>query len=633
MNPADVYVIVRNGANDIERNAAAELNKLFEKQTGKTPKGQKFSIIIGTVDNDGKLNGHSIKNFNRLKKLPNSDQAYIIQPDGENCLLLTALHGKGIYYAALTLCQLLEPFISPEKVTIPLADIVDWPDMEERGIWNFPDPEVYIPWMASKKLNYGKMVRTTIQTVERGKKNRATIDKDVMMQARLSAFNYLPFIMHFNFLHEYGLFREYPELAGVGDSALAGRYFAHKIGSQHRAPCTSQPLFTEILTEWMMDIASQGADEVSCWLSERPAQCGCRECTAVGQFVLEARACVNAWRETRKTYPDFTIRLFISTTTNERYHIVCAEAPPEVKLERCCANWIERVPHLPRDLIINPLFDHYAAEGRWIANYDVPLGAYGRVDTPEFKVPCSSAHRIRDFVSQLVGRKYSGAYGMMAWGNLAQETYDFNVSALAEWSWNKNGRSEKEFAIAWATREGYENPEAVGEWSEIMGPVEFDVYDSEFPVCYSWGQAVQMVNERTRPILGEGMFRYYTTPESFDKKITACDKASAIARQFENPYLAHETAVVRSYVKLAQAIYLIVDLVATDELSTIESQDILRSHIDKLKQAGNENVEAIKTWRSALGPEPWHQRVHDAIKGTETTVNDISQIIAGKYFY
>ena len=36
----------------------------------------------------------------------------------------------------------------------------------------------------------------------------------------------------------------------------------------------------------------------------------------------------------------------------------------------------------------NPLLDHYAAQGRWIATYDVPIGANGKVDTPEFKVPC-----------------------------------------------------------------------------------------------------------------------------------------------------------------------------------------------------------------------------------------------------
>ncbi len=633
LKPADVSVVVRKNASDIERFAAIELENLFKSKTGIVPVGKSFSIIIGTADQNGKLNGKPVKNFERIHTLPNSDQAYIIQAFNDNALILTALNGKGVYYAAVTLCQLLEPFMTSDKVTIPLANVLDWPDMEERGLWNFSDPQKFIPWLSSLKLNYGKMVKTKIHTVEKGEKNHATIDKKLMLNARLMAFNYMPFIMHFNFLHSYGLFRAYPELAGVGESALAGRYFAHKTGSQHRAPCTSQPLFTEILNEWMTDIAAQGADEVSCWLSERPVQCGCDECTAVGQFILEARACVNAWHETRKTYPNFIIRLFISTTTNERYHQVWAETPVEVKFERCCANWIERVPHLPRDLLVNPLFDHYAAEGRWIASYDVPLGAYGRVDTPEYMIPSSSAHRIRNFIDQLINRKYQGAYGMLAWDNFAKESYDFNINALAEWSWNINGRTEKEFATAWATRAGYADPDAVSEWSEIMGPIEFDVYDSEFPVCYSWGQATQMVNERTRPVLGEGQFRYYTSPEDFNAKIEACNIALEISQQFGNPYLANETAVVRSYVKLAQAIYLIADQVAIDDLSTLDSQKNLRAKIDMLKDAGKENVSAITTWRSALGPEPWHHRVYDAIQGTESTVSDISQIIEGKYFY
>ena len=41
-------------------------------------------------------------------------------------------------------------------------------------------------------------------------------------------------------------------------------------------------------------MASQGGLDISCWLSERPGQCGCEDCTAVGQFVLEARAFVAA---------------------------------------------------------------------------------------------------------------------------------------------------------------------------------------------------------------------------------------------------------------------------------------------------------------------------------------------------
>jgi len=618
--------------------AAETLKGGIRELSGVQPEGGSFTILLGILDN-GSIDSIKIPEASRLADLPNNSQAYIIIPSGDDTLVLAALSGTGVYYAAATLLQLMKPYADRNSITVPLAEIVDWPDMEERGLWNFADPPEWIPWLSSLKLNYGKMVDVKHHIIERGQPNRTTINRELMESARLTGFNYCPFIMHYNFLHAYGLFKAYPEVAGVGDGALSGRYFAHKAGNEHRVPNASHPFFTQLLTEWMMDIAAQGAGEVSCWLSERPAESGDIETEAVGQFVMEARATVAAWREVRRHYPDFMIRIFISTTTNERYWRVLAETPPEVKLERCCATWVERVKMEPRDIYRNTLFDHYAGEGRWIASYDVPLGAYGRVDTPEFKVPCSSPHRIHDFLQDLVQRQYHGAYGMMAWANSMQsggngrETYGFNINALAEWSWNIGGRSPREFAVAWATREGYANPDAVGEWAEIMGPVEYDIYDSEYPVCYSWGQFSDMVAKRERPYLGDGLFRYYRTPESFDEKIAVCDEARQVAASFDDPYLANETEIARTYIMLARQIYLIAEQVATDDLRTLDSQGKLRENVDKLRETGKANVEAIRKWRTALGPEPWHYRVHDAIKGTENTVETIAVTVSSKYLY
>ena len=641
LHPKDIRVKTRKNPTDMERHAAETLRALFGQKNADTSGQGELTITLGIIGEDGRLNGEKIQNFSRLQSLPNQDQAYVIEPVGEKVLLLAALDGKGVWYSVQTMMQLIEPSLTETAVTIPLAHIVDWPDLEERGLWNFTDPPTWIPWLSSLKLNYGKMGNTKIQPIEQGKPGRITIDGDVMRTARLYGFNYLPFIMHFNFLHEYGLFTAYPELAGYGETALSGRYFAHKHGNQHRVPCASQPRFTDLLEEWMLDIASQGADEVSCWLSERPAQCGCPGCTFTGQFVLEARACVKAWQRVRETYPDFTIRLFISTTTDEKYWRVLAETPPEVKIERCCASWIQRITHSPRDIYVDALFDSYADDGYWVASYDVPLGAYGRVDTPEFKVPCSSAHRIRDYVGYIVRRGWRGAYGMMAWCNqihdgsskVGKVTYGFNIHALAEWSWNMHGRDERAFVIAWATREGYIDPEGIADWSEIMGPVEFDVFDSEFPICYSWGRFTDMIANGERPYLGEGLFRYYLYPGDFDRKLECCDRAYEIAEAFHDPYLKNETAVVRTYVELAKYIYRIAERVATDDLRTLESQKILRQDLDALQQAGVKNRNAIITWRSAVGPEPWHWRVHDAVKAVEGTVEDIRADVDGKYLY
>ena len=136
-----------------------------------------------------------------------------------------------------------------------------------------------------------------------------------MNEFTLRGFRYVPKTPHLKFLHKYDLFNAYPELAGKGDSALALRYFEHKLGVQHRAPFAAHPKFIDILYEWMLDMATQGADDICCWLSERPAQDGREETAEVGQFVLEARAFVKAWRRVQKTYTDLKIRLFLPTTT------------------------------------------------------------------------------------------------------------------------------------------------------------------------------------------------------------------------------------------------------------------------------------------------------------------------------
>ncbi len=633
-----IQVILRPGAGPEEQQAAEELSSLLGAPNG----APIFTIFAGIQDEAWPRGALPESRRRRLESLPNRDQAYAILPVGDNGLLLTAIDGKGVYYAARTLGQLLETSAKQQDVEVPLADITDWPDIEERGLWNFPDPANWVPWMTSLKLNYGKMANTQLKPVERGGKNGVVIETALYALARRKAMQYMPYLIHLNFLDSTGVFRAYPELAGRGDAALAGRYFAHKRGSQHRAPFAAHPRFQQILEEWLEDMAAQGVDEVSCWLSERPAEDQRPETTAVGQFVLEGRALVNAWREVRARYPRFRIRLFLSTVTTERDYRVLAEAPPEVRIERACATELERTIHLPRDLFRYPLLDHYAAEGRWVASYDVPIGANARVDTPEFKLPQTSVHRIRDYLVQLSQRRYRGAYGMLAWSKKARETYGFSTAALAEYGWNLNGRGTREFATAWATREGMENPEAFGEWSEIMGPIEFDVYDSDFPIAYSWGKYIQLIRERRRPYLGEGVFRYYVSPRDFSAKIAACDRAMAIAGRFQSPYFADETKIVRSYVRLAQSLYEVAEQVSLDPLESISSQDKLRESLRNLEAAGKENAAAIRLWRDHLGPADWDrpatmdssvQRVLDAIHGTQTTVSEIKDFLEGRYFY
>lgn len=600
--------------------------RILQEAIGVAPKGAaRLTIELGTRTD---LMATGVEGLDDLSRLPNAAQSYQIRTLSPTRIVIAGDESVGALYGAMTLAQLLTAGKrGSTQIEIPILTIVDWPDIQERGLWNFPDLPAWIPWLASMKLNYGKMASTQLATVQRARPNAALIDVDLTKQAQRVGFKYLPFIVHLNFLHDVGLFRAYPELAGRGDRALAGRYYAHKQGNQHRAPCASQPQLVEVLSQWLGSIADQGGLEISCWLSERPCQCECEACTPVGQFLLETRAFLAAWQQQRQVHPELLIRIFSSTTTPEQDALILAELPPEVRFERACASGMERVAHQPRDLFANPLLDQAAADGRWIASYDVPIGAYGNVDTPETKVPQYSAQRIRDYVNQLHRRQYSGAYGMLAWATQAQPICGFAITALAEYAWNGHGRSIEAFATAWATREGRKAPEAIGRWAALLGEVEFDIYDGGFPTGYTWGEAAQLVEDGHAPRLGTGIFYHFHELTDFSERLEICRRARALLNSTDHSDLLLATQVIATYVALAQSIWTVAHHHAHDDLHDTRTQRRLASTAQALEEAGQANVDAIAAWRRHLGGEPWGHRVHDAIDATRTTVDRICQHI------
>jgi hypothetical protein len=625
---AHVTVSPAQGLGPAGLKAAAEL----KAKTSGAAEGQgAFTLTLALLGEDGKAAGIAVAAAEKLRTVPNKQQAYAIEPQGETGLLLTATTETGLYYAARTLGQLLEYNATTDTLSVPLVTVLDYPDLDERGVWNFPETAEWITWMASMKLNYGN-TNGEVQKIERDKPNRIKANIALIDLGATMGLHLVPQIVHLNFLDDYGLFRAYPEMAGRGDRALAGRYFAHKWGPQHRVPNANDPNLVKVLKEWMLDLASQGLMDICCWLTERPATDERPETIAQGQFVLEARAFLEAWEEARKTYPQLEIRMFLSTVDDELYYRIYAEMPPDMKIFRCCTANKERVRHLPRDLFRDPLLEKYAQEGRWVGTYDVPLNVNGNVETPEFMTPHRSAHRINDYVTQLVERRYSAGVGMMAWDK-GIEVCSFNIAALAEWGWNVDGRSTREFALAWATVNRVANPEALADWAELMGPVEFDVYDSKYPTCYSWGEFTKMVTTREQPVLGEEAFRYYRTPQSFDEKLATAQKALQIAEKLPDPDFANETRVVIGHIKLAKSIYRIAQMVSTEDLEKIANQDKLKAEAAELEAAGKETTEAIRAWRTHLGPQPWHHRIDDALAGVENTVKDINLYVKYSLIY
>ena len=207
--------------------------------------------------------------------------------------------------------------------------------------------------------------------------------------------------------------------------------------------------------------------------------------------------------------------------------------------------------------------------------------------------------------------------------------YEFNVLAAAEWSWNSGGRDEREFAAAWATRRGIQDPDAAAEWAVTLGPVGWDVYGSDVPFSQFFGRATAMVAGRRKPALGEGMFRYFPSVEHMDEDLAACKRAMAIAKKLDEPALIAETQVIQGYVQMVKAIYSIAESVSTTKAPTYDQKVAIQKPLGNLAVTGIETVEALETWERLCGQGSdvriGGTRLLDTVDVTEKTVAGIAR--------
>ena len=246
-----VKITVRRGASDTEKTAAAQLSALFKEKSNTIDgqafdaggKGKAFEILIGVCDARGKIEDVTVPGAADLAGLPNSEQAYCIHPVNDTQLVLTALDERGVYYAAQTLCQLLEDKFSDGKVTIPLVSVTDWPDMAQRGEWGgiswFPPDEM--EWMARHKMNM-VVYNVGFRIGEDGRGEVTDIYPERIASARRHAFKLVPFITHYSILGEYtNLFEVYPHL-NKGKVKFKGKV-VRDLGEADvkTVPCPSEP--------------------------------------------------------------------------------------------------------------------------------------------------------------------------------------------------------------------------------------------------------------------------------------------------------------------------------------------------------------------------------------------------------
>ena len=601
-------VVVQLGwkATDVEQNARDELLELIRNKAGASPGTEGFRILAGVCDGEGRIDGAPIPGADRLAGLKNADQAYVIAPLPERGLAVAALSAPGVYHGLKTLSQLIEPRLAPGKVTLPVAAILDWPDLAERGQWG-GSANRDVQYLADRKMNLIES-HTTIGFDQQGR-GSVTIDATTQNAARLHAIKWVPIITHLDHLTRTGIFDRYPQLKGKGDRAQ------HRTVPTVVAACFSQPKTAEILAQWFESLAAtEGVEDINVWLSEiERIECQCEQCGQGNQYALETAAAVRAWELARKNFPNVRLRVLLTQGSYPSNDKVLAAAPAPVGITYYSGS---TTYDSTRDPMIYPLLEQFAAEGRW-------LGVYPQL-TASWRIVCpwSGPQFIKDRMTEFVDKKLASLCGYATPDN---RYYDFNVTAAAEWSWNARGRDEREFAAAWATRRGLSDPEKAADWAVMLGPVGWNVYGSRVPFSQFFGQAARLIQGRHKPAwVGEkGMFRHFPDVAAMDRDLATCDQALTLAEELSDPALIAETRVIRGYVRMIKSIYLIADRIAGKKELGAEDKAAVQAALAELSTAGDEVVANLAAWKQAVAPDDRSPRFTDTIDVTRQTVADI----------
>jgi len=594
--PVDqVAITTRTNAGSVEKQALLELQALFQEKAGQVPTGDRFIFLMGVLDAKGCVNGQAVEGADRLKTLPNKEQAYLIRPTGKDRLVIAALDERGVYYGAQTLMQLLRPGLSKQAIVIPLAHVTDWPDMEERGIWNAPRDEV-LPFFASLKLNFATFIsgytyRTNLPIQLKLDPDRLGILHKHAMVERVQLVN------HLNYLGQnFGLYALYPQLKGQGTDTtpLEPQYKA--VGRDIANICASQPLWVTILGDMMKELGAQGARNISVWLSEFKGSCGCAECRKSTQVQLETKMVLAAWEEVHRQYPNLNLYIFFSQgDASQATADALLSLPADVKIER-----------------VYPMFKPFldaAARGQWVESYNgAGIGeAHWRFANPgSYIKPITNGYAAK--LKGVLGLSSPSIGPRLTVPSACYATvYDYPISMIAEWSWNVNGRSPRQFMEAWGTRHGYNDPSRFADWAQAMADVHFMLTDTGSGTrkngasMGTWTTAydypLRQVEEKIRQ---RRKINFYSS-EELSKAMKLCRQALAIAETLNIPDAAVETRYVTAYLQMHEKLTFLSERLAQLDAQQPKSRKQVLASWQDLKNAIsallNAKARQIEIWK------------------------------------
>lgn len=445
----------------------------------------------------------------QLASRPHAEQAYAIRTvrgrDRPGGFLLAAKAEVGLLYAVLTLTQLARPR-GDGSLELPVCEVDDWPDLEERGLWggNAGDD---LEWMAERKMNVVE-AHARLSVDEDGRPV-AEAPPGLLERGARTGVRVVPVITHLEQLGAGGMLERYPGLAATPrpGEPLPTDYEPHL--------CMSQARTRRLVTGWMRQLlAPPEVTDLMVWLSEDLSPCWCKLCGGEEPYGLEVKLLVEAFgRAAGKSGK--TLRLL---TTQGSYAVndrVLAAAPPEVKISYYDGG---RTYDSSRRPMIYPLMEQAAASGRWLGVYPQLTNSWRTVFP--FTGPQFIHARMAEFVDK-------GLACLVGYATPSNRYYESNITAAAEWAWNRGGRSPRQFARSCGVRAGVSDPDLFADWAMAIGEIGWDLAASRFVEGLIFDPARVRPN-REDPIWDHGSFK-----ESYPDLNSLADSADGASQCVE----------------------------------------------------------------------------------------------------
>ncbi len=488
---SEIEIIPPSGFSPVSAQAVAQLTPLMPAATDAKPAITiKFTLVSQAPA------GRDQDLCARLSKLPNADQAYAIVAEQRTSgaeISIIANTDVGLLYGALTLRQLLglpgEFEISnlsrprrdlksqiADTMVIPLARIVDWPDIAERAVWG---GQIYTPadlcWFARWKINLIEpkganaqffLDQATAQPILRLR------NPNLVAEAARHGIKILLSVSHLDSL----------SVNSALNAALTNEKLEYWKPALKTPPpgvnkppygiCPSSPVFQEFLEKCLRLAVAETYPyhhECGVWLSESLHPCHCPACHGKDIYALEVRAISEVFQRLRADYPALRLRILCSQGVYPADEQALALLPPDAGLVYYSGSGTYVIDRNP---MITPLLAEFAQGGRWLGVMPAfaPLGTI---------VPFNCPQLVKFRMCEFAGK---GLSSVNAFVTPVRQFQEMNLAAAGEWGWNAHGRDVREFARAYALANQHARPEAFADWAAAVGDVNYDLAESRLLV-------------------------------------------------------------------------------------------------------------------------------------------------------